>query len=81
MLRIKWRGETEKKFKKKDKSESCSKEYFTIRWTGQYTQAIMLRSPFFRKVSSENECMFVTDLTDTQVFQKSTHKKNPLYNA
>lgn len=66
------------KIKKRQRSELCSKQYFTIRWTGQYTQAVMLRSPFFQKVSTENDCMI--DLTETQAFQKSTHK-NPLYNA
>lgn len=37
----------------------------------------MLKSPFCRKVSTENECMLMIDLTDTQAFQKSTHKKIP----
>lgn len=44
---------------------------------------MMLRSSFFQEVSTENGWMFMIDLTDTQAFQKSTHKKkkNPLYNA
>lgn len=40
---------------------------------------MMLRSSFFQEVSTENGWMFMIDLTDTQAFQKSTHKKKIPY--